>query len=282
MKRQQLTARFAACVSTAAIAFLGGSCEVGAASPGEPVTIYLDGSEVLVLEPSDVTAPLDLLKHLGVAPEDVRYAELRAPDETPIRTPEPLQKYPKRRLAAFPVADGIGVGWVDLRLGELPTALDGVPPVSFAPATEVRLRTLDVERAAGTVEKLPLRVVVGEQSFEYATKDLNALNRFGPAQALGLDGGRQAQSGVPLSSLVQSALERASVTLDDVEAAIASGPDGEVRLEASELAEKTTRAAAIKRNRKGLWRLKTWAREGDAAVERDGLRGVDRIEILLK
>jgi hypothetical protein len=269
-------------LSALVVAFALGACEVGAADRGAPLALYLDGSAVLVLKPGEVSAPLDLFAALGLAPEDVRYAELNAPGETPIRTNEPHQRYPKRILAAFPAAGGVGAGWVDRVHGKLPTELQGPPPVSFAPATEVRLRTLDVEHAAGAVPNDPLLVLVGDARLAYTSRELEDLPREGPEKALGLKGGRQAQSGVPLANLVEDALERSARTLADVAAVTVRGPGGELRFGPADFAPDKTRAGSVKRNRKGLWRIKVWEREGEKIAERDGLRGIDSIEITLR
>jgi hypothetical protein len=262
------------------------SCEVGAAPPGEPVVVYLDGGEATVLEPGQVTRPLDLCAALGIEPGALRYAEVIAPGETPIRVAEPLRTYPQRILAAFPVAGGIGVGWVDRVLGELPAELSGRPAVAFAPASEVRLRTLDVERAAAAQPKVPLRVAVAGVEIEYTPAELGQLSHDGPARQLGLPGGNQARAGTPVTSIVADALERAGQgALADVTWVVLRTAGDSLRLASEDLGlagATGTRATAIKRNQKGLWRLKVWTREEDRLVPQEGLRGVERIEIELR
>ena len=115
------------------------------------------------------------------------------------------------------------------------------------------------------------------QVFELAETSLAALPERTPREVLGL--GRGAEQ---LAMTFLGELLGASLPLAEVESVTVHAATGEsLELDAACLSLPAPRAAMLKLNRRGEWRLKLYEPSGAGHKESAGLRGVTRIEVRL-
>jgi len=262
-----------------ALAFLCG-CGGSAAAPAAALQVFVDGEPRLALARSDVAGPLDLFAALALAPEDALWVEIRGDDARVLKVKTPAERYPERILAAFPTPAGVGVGWVDPVQGELPAQLGGPPPVAFARADEVHVRVTRVEEPRADAPPPPvLRIETSAGAvFELAPSALAALPERTPREVLGL--GRGAEN---LSMTFLGEVLGASLSLADIESVTVHAAAGQsLEVDAVCLSLPAPRAAMLKLNRRGEWRLKLYEPSGSGHKEAAGLRGVTRIEVRLR
>ncbi|MCZ6596090.1 MAG: hypothetical protein O7B99_00460 [Planctomycetota bacterium] len=267
-------------IAASAICFvglLGGCAPSSTPDGGVAIRVLVDGELVPglpALAPGRLRPLAELLPEDLRDPKKWRQVEARSYDGLFLRIPDPTVTYPEHEILVACTEDGrIGIG---VYPPDVPREEGGWPPLSLVGVAELHVRTAAPERAASQGEPLVVERP-GAEPTHLTRARLDELTRLTPGEASSRGRGMRRQWGWHLGDVLALA-----VPLEDVGSVRVHGKDGVLEVEAELLRARELPLPLLKGNRRGQWILKIWEPGDPRPTVGRQMRGIVRVEVVLR